>query len=70
MKYTLGFKSGNCVEINVNDGEKFINNVLEGVKKNLSAPIQWYLESGYIFVISELEFVTPSETVMPNKQKE
>ena len=69
MKYTLGFKSGNSIEVDVKDGKEFTNNVLTCVKQNPSALAHWYTEPGFIFIVSELEFMAPSDMIEVNKQK-
>ena len=60
MNYTIGFKSGARIEIDVIDGKDFVEGIRAGIEQNNSASAQWYSEPGLIFVVSELEFILPS----------
>lgn len=60
MRYTIGFKSGARVELEVSDGTRFVNDIVAGVNKNPAAPIQWYGEPGILLSVGEVEFIVPS----------
>ena len=60
MKYTIGFKSGKKLEVDVTDGSKFVMDITTGVRENPSAPVQWYIEGGILIAVSEVEFIVPS----------
>lgn len=60
MKYTIGFKSGNRMELDVGDGTKFVNDIVADLNKNPAAPVQWYREPGILLAVSEVEFIVPS----------
>ncbi len=60
VKYTIGFKSGNRLELDVSNGTTFVNDIIAGVNKNPAAPVQWYGEPGILLAVSEVEFIVPS----------
>jgi hypothetical protein len=61
--YTLGFKSGALVNFETPDGKAFINDVISGINKNPSAPVQIHTGPGFLFVVSELEFILPTSSI-------
>lgn len=66
MKYTIGFKSGKKLEVDVKDGAQFVKDITAGVNSNPNALVQWYIEVGILIVVSEIEFAVPSELVKPD----
>lgn len=69
MKYTIGFKSGNKLELEVTDGITFVSDIIDGIKKNLAATKQWHYEPGILLAVSEVEFIVPAHLMkqeMPN----
>lgn len=66
MKYTIGFKSGKRLELDVKDGVKFVKDIVAGVGTKPDAPVQWYGEPGLVLVVSEIEFIVPSHIVQPS----
>lgn len=60
MNYTIGFKSGNRLELEVRNGTTFVNDIIAGMEKNPAAHVQWYREPGILLAVSEVEFIVPS----------
>ena len=61
MKYTIKFKSGTRLELDVGDGTKFVTDIVAGVNSNPAAPVKWYMEPGILLAVSEVEFIVPSQ---------
>ena len=66
MKYTIGFKSGKRLELDVKDGVEFVKDIVAGVSTKPDAPVQWHCEPGLVLVVSEIEFIVPSHIVQPS----
>ena len=66
MKYTIGFKSGKRLELDVKDGVEFVKDIVAGVSTKPYAPVQWHCEPGLVLVVSEIEFIVPSHIVQPS----
>ena len=66
MKYTIGFKSGKRLELDVKDGVEFVKGIVAGVSTKPDAPVQWHCEPGLVLVVSEIEFIVPSHIMQPS----
>ena len=66
MKYTIGFKSGKILELDVKDGVEFVKDIVAGVSTKPDAPVQWHCEPGLVLVVSEIEFIVPSHIMQPS----
>lgn len=64
MKYTIGFRSGKNLQIDVQDGKQFVLDIMAGIQTNPSAPCQWYASPGILIAVSEVEFVMPSDAIL------
>ena len=69
MKYAIGFKSRAVVEVEVEDGVKFVKALVDELNK--TATDKWYCEaSGVLLHMQEVEFVAPLNLVSGKAREE
>lgn len=59
MKYTISFKNGHKINIDVTDGDKFTKELFQGAKDSPQAQQQYYAEPGFIINVSDITACHP-----------
>lgn len=60
----IGFRNGKRLTINVSDAERLVKDIVDGIKKSPSSPVQWFCERGVMLNVSEVIYIMPSAAVV------